>query len=332
MCFIISIAIDQKIKVSNQKITVTGVRGDNTNTPIRTNLQTQRHLSSSDDEECQHHNITQRKKSAKLSNFADVENNDPNLMSFIKNEIQLAVHEAVKSAIQSCISKELHEIREQLTVLKEFKNSLDFMSADYDKIKGDLINHQEILLGLKKENSLLQNNLNDLSMRINLLEQHARENNVELNGLPENKSENLISVMKQLCAVISYPIQESDIITCTRVRKLDDTNKRPRSVIYKLRSTHIRDGIIAAVSKFNKSSQNNRINSSHLGYGGALSPLYISEHLSPFYKSLHAKTRNVAKEKGIRFVWVRNGRIFTRKDEFSQSVQIKNFECLAKIQ
>lgn len=45
---------------------------------------------------------------------------------------------------------------------------------------------------LKSENEGLKTAVSDMSVRLNLLEQYTRQDNVEINGLPENSNENLI--------------------------------------------------------------------------------------------------------------------------------------------
>lgn len=131
--------------------------------------------------------------------------------------------------------------------------------------------------------------------------------------------------MIQLGKVVSYNIQEPDILSVTRIKKLDLDSKRPRSIVVKLRNTRIRDEVLASVMKFNKSlDKDKKLNSNHLGYGGTKSPVFVSEHLSPMNKAIHAETRKVAREKGYKYVWVRDGRILVRKDDGARPKQVKS--------
>ncbi|OWR46732.1 hypothetical protein KGM_215426 [Danaus plexippus plexippus] len=65
-----------------------------------------------------------------------------------------------------------------------------------------------------------------------------------------------------------------------------------------------------------------------MGYGTNKSPVYVSEHLSPHFKALHARTRKIARDKEYRYTWIRNGRIYVRKNDQSPAKQIKCFESL----
>lgn len=305
-------------------------KSDNSNTPIRPTNSVPSQLNTSP-AETDSSNITTRKKtkeSSQARSSSPSSSIDPAIMLAIQNEIQSAVKSSVKAAIDSFFSREFDQIKSELKKIIDIKESVEFLTSEYDRIQAHVKESQEKIKNLTQENANLNKSLETLSTRLILLEQHSRENNLEINGIPENKSENLYSVMTQLGATISLPIPESDIMACTRVRKLDDSSKRPRTVVVKLRNTRVRDSIIAAVSKFNKTKSSDRLNSTHLGYSVSKSFIYVSEHLSPFYKALHARTRTIAKEKGFRYVWIRNGRIFIRKNDQSPAKQIKCYESL----
>ncbi|CAH2108022.1 unnamed protein product [Euphydryas editha] len=64
--------------------------------------------------------------------------------------------------------------------------------------------------------------------------------------------------------------------------------------------------------------KSDKLNTSHLGMAGDKKPIYVIEHLSPALKSLHAATRLKAKQKDYKFVWVKSGRIYVRKNESTE--------------
>lgn len=79
---------------------------------------------------------------------------------------------------------------------------------------------------------------------------------------------------------------------------------------------------------FNKKNKDDKLCTHHLGYGGARKPVFVSKHLSPVNKSFHAAARIRAKELNFKYTWVRNGRIFMRRDDFGEAVLVRNKECL----
>lgn len=263
----------------------------------------------------------------------DATNYDQNVSSnelttLIRREIQGAIAEQLPLSIKTCMANELKTIKEDLSLLRDLKESVTFISDEFERLKSEIMVTRELNHQLKADNDKLNHRVEDLSTRLSLMEQYTRQENLEINGLPENASENLLSVVVQLGKVVSSTVKEADIVNVTRVRKLDSTNNRPRSIIVKVSSKKIRDEVLANVIKFNKDNVNDKLNTRHLGYGGGKSPVFVSEHLSPLNKIIHAEARKAAKEKGYRFVWVRDGRILIRKDEKSQAIQMKSIESI----
>lgn len=301
-------------------------KGDNSNTPIRP---CQQSFDSPGADVSPNANVTLRRKH--MSGSDACSKLDPMLVETIKTLVQSAVSESVQSAVKCALEKEFQVYKSDLAILEQFRKTIEFISADYDRIKSEIQTSNDKISELTKENEKLRKGVSDLTTRVNLMEQYSRESNIEINGIPESKSENLPNILKQMCAVISVPIQDSDIQNCTRVRKLNESSSRPRSVIVRLPTTRFRDTIIAAVSHYNKKNPTEKLHSGLLGYGGNKSSIFVSEHLSPFYKALHAETRKQAREKGYRYVWLRNGRIFCRKDDHSPAKLIKSYEILKQL-
>lgn len=308
---------------------------DNSNTPVGHRMHLNPGASGGDVGFSDESNVTLRRPLAESQQQCSPDEasspvDDP-LLATIRREIQLSVAQSVESTVKKYFSKEFSEIKSELAALRELRNSMEFLSEDYDRIKSDLKESQEKVGFLSKENSSLTSKVTDLTNRLNLIEQHSREMNIEINGVPESKTENLLSVTRQLCTVVSVPLQDTDVLTGTRVRKINENNDRPRTIVIKLQTTKKRDEILAAVSRFNKINQKDKLNTSVLGYGGKKSPVYVSEHLSPYNKALHASARKAAHDRGYKYVWIRNGRIFVRKDDNAPAKLIKCHDTLTNL-
>lgn len=312
-------------------------KSDNTNTPVVSTLARgcyRRDPSSSPEDAgsiiIDH--VTHRKKlQTSVPNVSSPTQIDDSLLLAIRSEIQSSIDRSMKTAIETALSREFESLKIEINSLRDLKCSLEFLSDEYDKIKSDLQASEERVKSLTNSNQVLQTRVEELSQRLILVEQHSRETNIEINGIPESKTENLISVAKQLCSTISVSPAVVETASCTRVRKMNSSDNRPRAIIVKLPSIRSRDEILAAVSKFNKNNQTDKLNAAHLGFAGAKTPVYVSEHLSPYFKALHARTRQVAREKSYQFVWIRNGHIFVRKNDKSPAKQIKSYDTLNKL-
>lgn len=294
---------------------------DNSNTPVRFTLTN--HPSDCDDDTTlrDEENVTTRtKKQRTVSDSGASYVTEDKLRSIIKQEIT--------SIIKQLVSENLSNISQQIS---GFHESLSFFNKQYDELVKTVNERNEAINCLISRNETLSTQVSNLTVRIEQMEQNMRSSNIEINGIPEHKSENLFKTIEQLGTIVANPVGDSDILHVTRIAKLNRDSDRPRSVIVKLRSQRRRDELLAAVTKFNKTNRNDKLNSEHLGIGGHRVPVFVSEHLTPANKHLHAAARKKAKESGAKFVWVRDGRVFVRKDEQSHAIYIKNEHSLKLI-
>lgn len=291
---------------------------DNTNTPIRPIL----NPICSPSENC---NVTLRGKPSYTTPVsAEIEGDyitENKLRSILKQEIMITI----KSTVESVMSEHLRVINEQML---GFQEAMSFFNHLYEDLKSKIEEKSTSVIELQKENAELKSSVRDLSERLCSVEQNMREGNVEIVGVPEFRNENLTNTILQLAKTVDSPINDEDIVHVTRVAKINKQSDKPRSIVVKLRSPRKRDVLIAAVANFNRKNAKEKLSSQHLGLGGPKVPVFVAEHLTPANKSLHAATRKKTKEQGYKFVWVRNGRIFVRKDEVSQAILIRSMDSL----
>lgn len=242
-----------------------------------------------------------------------------------KPEIDCDIIKLIKTEIQAAIRNELAPLKNQLNQLTD---SVQYISNQYD----DLIKTTNSILQdyqlMKTECTHLRSTVVTLTERLNNLEQHLRDSNIEIQGMPQHGNENVVEIVQKIADVVSLKIDDRDILSCTRVASMNKDSRRPRAIVVKLSSARRRDEFYSAVTRFNKARPSNKLSTSHLGIAGDNSLIYVSEHLSPANKSLHAATRAKAKQHSYKFVWVRNGRIFMRKDETSRFIHVKNQQVL----
>lgn len=271
--------------------------------------------------------VSKRKKPCKSPQCSTSQYTVENV-DLTERKLRDIIQQELALTIQNLVSAQLKTITDQIT---GFCDSINFINAQYEEMKVKLEEKSNLVDQLKSENEHLKSTVKDLSSRLNIVEVHMRENNIEINGIPENRAENLANLVVQLGRTVNHPLTAEDIHHATRVAQFNKNNEKPRAVVVKLQSARHRDAILAAVVQFNKKNPKEKLNSHHLGIGGTSKPIYVSEHLTPANKSLHAATRLKAKEKNYRFVWIRNGKIFVRKDEFTQAKLIRNEDSLKLI-
>ncbi|XP_072934928.1 uncharacterized protein [Epargyreus clarus] len=296
-------------------------KSDNSNTPLRA---MNRPVTKDDDirqSTGEERNVTIRTKKQSSKPEGDE--------SYVtEDRLQAIFKQEITETIKQLISEQLANIGSQIS---GFQDSLSFFSKQYDALTQIINEKTEIISSLLAKNDNLTSQIKNLTSRLGQVEQNMRSTNIEINGIPEHRTENLIKTVEQLGRVIESPLGNTDILYVTRIAKLNKETDRPRSVIVKLHNQRRRDELLAAVTNFNKNNRENKLNSEHLGIGGRRVPVFVSEHLSPTNKHLHAAARKRAKETGAKFVWIRDGRVFVRNDEQSHAIYIKDEESLKLI-
>ncbi|KAJ4445043.1 hypothetical protein ANN_06842 [Periplaneta americana] len=109
---------------------------------------------------------------------------------------------------------------------QELGKSLDLVHEKLDE-NSRLIKQQaesiktclESIDGLKKENMLLKNNIEETKAQLDDLEQYGRRNSIEIHGIPEMANENLLEIVKNIGCAMDMEIQPQMIDSCHRLGK-----------------------------------------------------------------------------------------------------------------
>lgn len=235
------------------------------------------------------------------------------------------IRDMLRDELQRSLKVHFQDIKTQLA---SFENSLSFLNEQFDTIFKEQELQKQTVSRQQKEIEQLRLSNQDLSARLRQMDQLSRSSNIEIQCVPENKNENLLTVIKQLGHTINCTVNEGDIHYASRIAKHDSNSSRPRSILVKFSSPRIRDNILACSVRFNRDNKNDRLNSAHLGFGGEKKPIYVSEHLTPENKNLHAATRRKAKELHYKYVWVRDGKIFIRKSDETKYIVVRDVNML----
>lgn len=227
----------------------------------------------------------------------------------------------------------IHSNTENFTKeLDTLKEALSFSSNAYEETKKELIDTRKSLKTIKEENTELKSLVCNLSNRLNLMEQNSRSANVEIQCMPEKKNENIVNTVLAISRVTGSNLKTEHIYHCTRVAKINTSSDRPRSIVVKFISPRTRDSFMAAVLKFNrKKDKAAKLNTSHLEQTGKPSPIYVTDHLTPDMKNLHAAARMKAKTLGFKHILLRNGRILLRETDDSEYIVIRDLLSLSKL-
>lgn len=211
---------------------------------------------------------------------------------------------------------------------KELKSSIDFFSQQFDAMAKRHTKLKKKNAAIKKENAALLTECQSLrelvtssELRITELEQYSRNKNIEIKGMPFSENESLPQLLKQLGDVITEEITEQDIDACHRVSRRD--GGCPHLVV-QFRSRAKRDVVIEKARK-------KRLSTSDFGHVGR-SPVFVNDHLCPTLKMLLGQVVARKNEKGWKYAWTRDGKIFARESESSRVLRVTRLQDLEKIQ
>lgn len=241
-----------------------------------------------------------------------------NLRSALRKDLKDMVTDEVCRAVES--------------VKADFTTTTDFIILEQNDLKSNIADKDNRIRVLETELTKSQNTLSKLQSRLFTVEKISRDLNLEIHEVPESKTENLMELFKKLCECLKVVVSESDVKACRRVAKMDSNSKRPRNILVTLSTQRQRDTLLSALTRFNKSHPDTKLSTTDIGIGGSSSSrIYLSEHLSPEAKELHHAARKFSTDKNYRFVWVRYGQIYVRKDESSPAILIKSHDSFTKL-
>lgn len=235
----------------------------------------------------------------------------------------------LKKDMEEMVALEVNRAFEKVKV--DFTTSTDLMLGEQKDIKQKIIEKDNRIKLLETDLSKSREAISKLQNRLITVEKISRDLNLEIHEVPESKSEDLVALFKKLCECLQVAVCDGDIKMCRRVAKMNSDSKRPRNILVTLSSQRLRDELLSATTRFNKAHPNDKLSLSDMGFTNSKSRVFLAEHLSPEAKELHSMARKFCKDKNFKFVWVRFGQVYIRKDEKSPAVLIKSSETFVNL-
>ncbi|XP_042144444.1 uncharacterized protein LOC121834753 [Ixodes scapularis] len=153
---------------------------------------------------------------------------------------------------------------------------------------------------------------------LNHLEQRSRSTNLEIHGLPCHKDENLERIIADLGDKLDLPpLQAGDVLAIHRLA----TKPGPAPpVLIRFASVKVYDEWMSR-----------RVRLSSLYNSGKLPKVYFNENLTRANRELFWMARSKAKEVLFKYVWVKGGKIFAKKEQGSALVRVNTINDLENI-
>ncbi|XP_026327656.1 uncharacterized protein LOC113235949 [Hyposmocoma kahamanoa] len=269
-------------------------------------------------------------------NFSEINNNVNNVIKQdltkltestieMKSEIKTILHDfnKFKETVDSMGDKQ-KALEVEVTALQ---TSMQFIADKQD----DAMKKIDCVTRYTKKIESLETQLNEvkrdneaLRADVNSAEQRERLMNLEIIGIPEAKDENLENIIVKLSNYVGADLSRDDIVHVHRVTPRIKTQGRPRVIVVKFKTRLIRDNILSRARKI-------PLKTDKLQFEGEVRSVYVNEQLTFVNKQLLKKCKEAAKLKMYQYVWVKNGRIFIRKNDVSPAIPIMKAENLSRI-
>ncbi|CAH2094043.1 unnamed protein product [Euphydryas editha] len=253
---------------------------------------------------------------------------------------QTSLLEQVRSIISTeitCLKDELRSslapLKNELKALKDefssMRESINFINVKFDDLCTRINKCESDLKTVSRQCS----EFSDVTKKIELMEaanndreQWSRRSNIEIYGVPQKKNENLYTILNNISDKVGYNLNRStEIDFITRVASKSQENKKPKPIVVKFLCRWKKDDFLAQVKKL-------KLKCSDIGFSSNDNFIYFNDHLTSKNKVLLQSVKKIAKEKGYRYVWVKNCCIMVRRNDTSPVLHIINVNDLKKIQ
>lgn len=231
-----------------------------------------------------------------------------------RSSLQLQTQAAEGNLTLEDVITAINSLRgEQKNYITEFNASYELLNNKLDDNTKALREHTDKNAALMKviedqvaEIKYLKEKVNLLESKLDESEQYSRRNCVEIHGMPL-KDGSVIDTVKVVGKSLDMDIQDSMIDACHVLGKKPDSGGHPSIIVKFVRR-------FDAETMLTRRRIKRQLSTRHMGLSSD-SPVYINESLTPARRRLLAMAREIRSRKNYKWIWVRGGRIFLRKDD-----------------
>jgi len=189
------------------------------------------------------------------------------------------------------IIKEISRLKNIEDKLGELGSRIELVDSRVTAAEASIVNcQQNLALQDRKSEEILQ---------------YLRKDNLEINGIPEQETEDLWQIFEDLSKAAGYHIPKQHIQNIHRVPT--KIQGKPKPIIVKLLHSHHKKGLLAAKP---------RLETDAINIPGDKAPIFIADHLTPYQRQLFADARSIVRKLGGRdkgaSTWVFSRKIYLK--------------------
>lgn len=155
-------------------------------------------------------------------------------------------------------------------------------------------------------------------------EEFIRKNSLEISGVPEEKGEEIFEVIKKVGKGLGINVTPEMLEVYHRSGAESQTSDKPRGIVVKFARKKHKEEFLQ------KRRLKRVLRTKDVDLSGD-SCIYINEILSDECRKVLNAARLVKKEKGFKYLWVRNGKVLLRKEENGNVITLSSLEQVAAL-
>lgn len=257
------------------------------------------------------------------------------------SSIIVAEMRLLRDDIISTVRAEMQEFHNTVRVeMQEFRRSITSLTSAVGACNSridELTNRVELLENSPSNRELtdicqLKKTINGLKLELNDRDQEVLSNDLEIAGIPQEQNENPTHLILGVALKLGVTLEERDIVSAERVggatRRRDESNRTgsPRSgpIVVRLARHAQREELLSAARVRRNTT------SAGLGLTSPECRLYVNERLTRLNRHIFYQARNESQRANFKYVWTRDGKIFTRKEYGAERHRLRSEEDITK--
>lgn len=261
------------------------------------------------------------------------------------------------------LEETIHELAVEMKSLADtHASTFNSMNAKIDALQAlttKVNGHDSRISLLEKQNKAMCSKIQSLTLQHDISEQRQHANKLQINGIPDTVNEKLRETLDMIAEKLELSLSDSDVHD---VYRTVGTRHRKPAAVRQPNAAHGQgeeqetasagsSGLQPAASNvvtqykaynsvtvvFRSIGIRNLFLMNYKKYRNLFLDdekkiqIYVNEVLTPNRRKLLQKAKLFGKSNNIKYVWIKNGNIFMKKEEGSKAIQINNFTDLAGI-
>lgn len=226
----------------------------------------------------------------------------------------------------SAIKESIDELKRDVTVSIDFCHSkIADTNKDVKVNKDNITLHERQIESLSSELEVVKVQLAELQQITAISNQYSRSNCLEISGVPEVRSEDIMAVVRSVAKALSFDLKDRMIDAVHRLAKNPQYPEAPRGIILKFCRR------IDMEAMRSRTRVKNGFSAAELGLDSE-SKVYINLSMTKHTRLLWSAVRVFKQEQGYKYAWITSaGKVFLRKADNSRAILINGKMDLVKL-